>query len=191
VAAAHPRLLVHDARVLVLRGVFCAALAAGALTAVGVAPAATKSARAVTGGPSLAAKVLAEVNSLRVSRGLTPLRVSRELAAAATQHSEEMVRDGYFEHNGRRGSYARRLEAYYPVGQSRRWLVGENLVWGSPTISAREAVSLWLHSPKHRANLLRRSWLDVGISAVHARAAPGVFQGLDVTVITLDFGRRR
>jgi uncharacterized protein YkwD len=116
--------------------------------------------------------------------------VNRELAAAAAQHSKEMVEAGYFAHDGRGSSYARRLEAYYPVAGHRRWRVGENLVWGSPMITAREAVNLWLHSPSHRANLLRPSWQDVGISAVHARAAPGVFQGLDVTVITLDFGRR-
>jgi len=187
---ASPRTVVHDARVLVIRGVFCVAVAVGALAAAAAAPAATRAERTVTGTSALEAQVLVAVNSLRVSRGLLPLRVNRELAAAAGQHSEEMVRDGYFEHNGVHGTYARRLMAYYPVGKSRRWRVGENLVWGSPTITAHEAMSLWLHSPEHRANLLRRSWLDVGISAVHADAAPGVFQGLDVTVITLDFGRR-
>jgi uncharacterized protein YkwD len=116
--------------------------------------------------------------------------VNAELAAAAGQHSREMVRDGYFEHDGLDRSYGRRLQAYYPVGDYRRWSVGENLAWGSPTISAREVVRLWMRSPKHRENLLRRSWLEVGVSAVHAVAAPGVFQGLDVTVVTFDFGRR-
>jgi uncharacterized protein YkwD len=182
--------LVHDARVLVLRGVSCAAVTVAALTTVAVAPASTSSAGAVSVRPVLEAKVLAAVNSLRVSRGLAPVRVNRELSAAAVQHSQEMVQGGYFAHDGVATSYARRLQAYYPVGAHHRWFVGENLVWGSPTISAREAVSLWLHSPKHRANLLRRSWRDVGVSAVHAQAAPGHFQGLDVTVITLDFGRR-
>ena len=174
-----------------LRGVLGAALAAAALTAVAAATASTSSAPEIRGRPILEAKVLVEVNALRVSHGLQPLRPSRELAAAAGQHSLEMVQDGYFEHKGLGSSYARRLASYYPVGSHRRWLVGENLVWGSPTLSAREAVRLWLHSPEHRANLLRRSWREVGVSAVHAPAAPGVFQGLDVTVITLDFGRRK
>jgi uncharacterized protein YkwD len=184
------RLLVHYSPVLLLRGVLGAALGAVVLTAVAVAPAGTLTAGPVSARPVLQAKLLVEVNSLRVSRGLAPLRVSRELTAAAEQHSLEMVQQGYFAHDGVASSYARRIQAYYPLGSHRRWFVGENLVWGSPSISAREAVRLWLHSPRHRANLLRRSWQEAGVSAVHAQAAPGVFQGLEVTVITLDFGRR-
>ncbi len=139
----------------------------------------------------LDARVLEEVNAVRASHGLSTVQLSGALAAAAGQHSMEMVLDGYFAHDGMRASYSRRLAAYYPRARHRRWTVAENLVWGSPSIGAREAVRLWLHSPEHRANLLRPGWRDAGISAVHAQAAPGVFQGLDVTVITLDFGRRR
>ena len=182
--------LVHDAPMPVPRGVFCAAVAAATLTTVALAPATTSATHAVRARPALEAKLLVEVNSLRVSRGLAPLRVSRELAAAASRHSLEMVRHGYFEHDGPGSSYARRLKAHYPAGRHGRWLVGENLAWGSPTISAHDAVSLWLRSPKHRANLLRPSWVEAGISAMHTRAAPGVFQGRDVTVITLAFGGR-
>jgi uncharacterized protein YkwD len=142
------------------------------------------------GLPGLDARVLEEVNVVRTSHGLPTVRLSGALAAAASQHSMEMVVGGYFAHDGMAASYSRRVAAYYPVAGRRRWTVAENLVWGSPSIGAREAVRLWMHSHEHRANLLRRGWREVGVSAVHARAAPGVFQGLDVTVITLDFGRR-
>lgn len=187
---AYARLLVHYSPVLLLRGVLGAASSAAVLTAVAVASAGSLTAGPVSTRPLLETKLLVEVNSLRVSRGLAPLRVNRELAAAARQHSREMVEDGYFAHDGAGSSYARRLQAYYPLGDHHRWFVGENLVWGSPSIGAREAVQLWMHSPRHRLNLLRRAWQEVGVSAVHAQAAPGVFQGLEVTVITLDFGRR-
>jgi uncharacterized protein YkwD len=143
------------------------------------------------GLPGLDARVLEEVNAVRASHGLSTVRLSGALAAAAGRHSMEMVLGGYFAHDGMGASFSRRLAAYYPAGGYRRWTVAENLVWGSPSIGARQALRLWLHSPEHRANLLRRGWREVGVSAVHARAAPGVFQGLDVTVITLDFGRRK
>jgi uncharacterized protein YkwD len=48
-----------------------------------------------------------------------------------------------------------------------------------------------MNSPEHRANLLNGRWREIGISAVHAVAAPGTYDGLDVTIITTDFGVRR
>ena len=129
------------------------------------------------------------ISKVRAHHGLGPLRPSGELTAAARQHTSEMAQDGYFAHHGYRNSYARRLAEYYPRSRRHAWGVGEILVWGSPSLSAGQAVTLWLHSPEHRATLLSR-WRDVGISAMHSRDAPGVFQGLEVTVITIDFGRR-
>jgi uncharacterized protein YkwD len=135
-------------------------------------------------------QLMEAVASVRTQHGLAPLEANGELAAAAQQHTIEMVRDGYFEHNGVSLSYARRLQNYYPrLGPRRPWRVGEILAWGSPSISAGLALTLWLHSPEHRATLLSR-WRDIGISAFHSSNAPGIFQGLDVTVITIDFGQR-
>jgi uncharacterized protein YkwD len=169
---------------------------AGLLLGVALAAGTAASARggppeAVVAQPVLEARVIGEVNRLRASHGLVQLRPSRKLVAAAAEHSQEMVTAGYFSHDGIHRSYGRRLAAFYPARGHRRWMVGENLVWGSPTIGAREAVQLWMDSPEHKANLLRRGWRELGISALYAREAPGVFQGLEVTVITLDFGRRR
>ena len=47
-----------------------------------------------------------------------------------------------------------------------------------------------MNSPEHRANLLDRSWREVGLSAVHAASAPGVYGGDEVTIVTADFGFR-
>jgi hypothetical protein len=33
-------------------------------------------------------------------------------------------------------------------------------------------------------------WREIGVSAVHAASAPGVYHGLPVTIITTDFGAR-
>jgi uncharacterized protein YkwD len=68
--------------------------------------------------------------------------------------------------------------------------VGENLVWASPALDAQHALQLWLASPEHRANLMNPRWREIGVSAVHAASAPGVYHGLPVTIITTDFGAR-
>ncbi|MDX6487628.1 MAG: hypothetical protein QOK13_243, partial [Gaiellaceae bacterium] len=63
--------------------------------------------------------------------------------------------------------------------------------WSSPDVDAPQALDMWMKSPEHRANLLSKRWREIGLSAVHVQAAPGAFQGLDVTIVTADFGVRR
>jgi len=47
-----------------------------------------------------------------------------------------------------------------------------------------------MKSPPHRKIILTPNWRDIGIGGVHAAAAPGVYQGLGVTIVTADFGVR-
>jgi uncharacterized protein YkwD len=49
---------------------------------------------------------------------------------------------------------------------------------------------MWLASPEHRANLMNPHWREIGVAAVHVTAAPGIYRGLDVTIVTTDFGVR-
>ena len=60
-----------------------------------------------------------------------------------------------------------------------------------PDVGAVRAVGLWMASPEHRAVILDGSWREVGIGAVHADAASGMFLSRAVTVITTDFGAMR
>jgi hypothetical protein len=39
--------------------------------------------------------------------------------------------------------------------------------------------------------LLDPNWREIGVSAVHASSAPGVYNGLPVTIVTTDFGVRK
>jgi uncharacterized protein YkwD len=115
--------------------------------------------------------------------------VNAELVAAARAHSFEMASLGYFSHESADGeSMASRVRATYTA--SRRWTVGENLLWSSPRIGGLRAATRWLASPEHRAIILTAGWRDVGCAFVHAGSAPGVFDGLAVTVVTCDFGAR-
>ena len=141
--------------------------------------------------PSLGAAVLADINAFRAQHDLAPLTLSRQLNRSAAKHSVEMAKDGYFAHESPNGSaFWKRIQDFYPSRRYSYWSVGENLLWSSPTVSASAAMQLWENSPEHLANLLAPRWRQIGVSAVHATAARGVFHGSDVTIITTDFGVR-
>lgn len=140
----------------------------------------------------LEAGVLQQINAYRTGHGLVPLRISAPLTSAARQHSLSMAQGGYFSHDSADGSsFWQRLQRYYPSRHYRYWSVGENLLWSSPDVDAAGALQMWVASPPHRENLLAPRWREIGLSAVHVAAAPGAFQGLEVTILTADFGVRR
>lgn len=140
---------------------------------------------------SLESGVLQQLNAIRVQHGLVPLKLSARLTAAADQHSQEMAADGYFEHNSYDGTaFWKRIDRWYGSNGYGYWSVGENLLWSSPDVDPQHALELWMNSPEHRANILAARWREIGVSAVHVAAAPGTYRGLDVTIITTDFGVR-
>jgi uncharacterized protein YkwD len=136
--------------------------------------------------------VLADINAFRAQHGLTRLRLNPQLTRAAEAHSAQMAHDGYFAHESADGSpFWRRLQGFYRSSPFRVWSVGENLLWSSPDVDPQHALELWLASPPHRKNLMNPAWREIGVSAVHASAAPGVYNAMDVTIVTTDFGTRR
>jgi len=170
----------------------CAAVVVAGMVAA-IAPAATPAQQPQSAGASsLEAALLADVNVLRARRGLARLRRSGELTRAAAAHARAMGAKGFFRHQSADGSaFWKRIQRHYSSAGHTTWGVGENLLWASPTIGSEEAVQRWLNSPKHRRVLLDPIWRDVGIAAVHLEAAPGVFGGLDVTILTANFGFRQ
>jgi uncharacterized protein YkwD len=169
-----------------------AALACVVSVAAVAAPAAFSSSnRESSSLAALESGVLHQLNAIRAEHGLVPLRSSARLAAAAAQHSHEMAADGYFAHDSANGSsFSTRIAHWYPLKGHGYWAVGENLLWSSPTVDPGHALSLWMHSPEHRANILNAGWREIGVGAVHATAG-GAFRNLPVTIITTDFGVRR
>jgi uncharacterized protein YkwD len=164
-------------------------VAAGAAVA---APAPSSSHRPAVALSSLEQGVLADINAFRVQHHLVPLRLSAALTESSREHSQEMATQGYFAHDSADGSaFWKRIQSVYPSSPFRYWAVGENLLWSSPDVDAQGALQLWENSPEHRANLLTAEWREVGVSAVHVVAAPGTFDGQDVTIVTTDFGVRR
>jgi uncharacterized protein YkwD len=135
------------------------------------------------------AAILCLHNKVRAEHGLPSLRENKRLRKAAVGHSKDMVKDGFFEHTTPEGTTMvdRILRARY-VREDQGWALGENLAWGTGSLGTpRGAVDSWMDSPGHRANLLKRSFRDVGI---------GIVLGVPVSdaagaTYTVDFGVKR
>ena len=140
----------------------------------------------------LEAPILRELNRVRAAHGLPRLRGSVPLRRAADAHASSMAARGYFSHTSANGTtFDRRIARFYSAAGRSYWAVGENLLWSSPTITPRRAVQMWMASPGHRRNILAPRYREIGISAVRASAAPGMFGGREVTILVTDFGTRR
>jgi uncharacterized protein YkwD len=143
-------------------------------------------------GRSLETGLLGKINALRAGRGLARLRLHRRLGAAALEHSRQMASRGFFGHRSADGStFGERVRRYYGLAGYRYWSAGENLLWSSGPLAPSAVVDSWLQSPGHRKVLLDADWRELGIGAVRVDAAPGVYDGLDVTIVTANFGVRR
>jgi uncharacterized protein YkwD len=130
--------------------------------------------------PKLEEAVINAVNDARSRYGLAPVQVHSVFGAAARAHSLSMARKGYFAHST---TTSMLWHAY-----AKHWSLGENLAWFSPAATAQQIVQFWLHNAAHRKVMLERRWRKIGVGVVHADAAPGVFGGRPVTVVTADFG---
>ena len=126
---------------------------------------------------------------MRAANGLPLLRESARLRRAAVAHSADMVAHAYFAHNALSGAtLTDRLRRVGYVRNSVRWTIGENLAWGSGSLSTPGAVMrAWLGSAGHRANLLRRSFRELGIGV----AAGMPSNPASGATYTADFGVRR
>ncbi len=140
---------------------------------------------------TLESRLLREVNTVRRSHGLDPLRSSTRLARAALAHTHSMLTLGYLAHRSFDGtSFSARVKRFYPA-RGKGWTVGENIaMFGGVMPSAKQVVGAWMASPGHRANLLRPFFRDAGFAVLHHPAPGGIFEAAPTVLITLDLGRR-
>lgn len=88
-----------------------------------------------------------------------PLTLSAALNQTALEHSRDMARRNYFEHEGRDGSQPGDRVSR----QGYKWrVVGENLAAGVAT--ADEAVQGWIDSPHHCTNLMEPRFTQMGVA---------------------------
>lgn len=158
--------------------------------AVSASALATRTQSVVTIG-SLELGVVRAINAIRVGAGLPALELSPALARAADAHSRQQLADGYFGHKTASGTpFAERIAYYYPPRGSVFYAAGENLVWGSPSLSAVQVVGAWMRSAPHRANILAPAWREIGVAALRISTRSGVYRDLPATLVTADFGVR-
>jgi len=134
------------------------------------------------------AALLSAVNFERLLAGARPLKADALLARAARSHSRDMVARHYFGHTSPDGSGLRsRVER---TGWTRRrpeWVLAENLAWGTGARATTQAiVDAWMHSPPHRANLLRSDLRLAGFGVVSGTPNAGA----NGVTVTLDLGSR-
>jgi uncharacterized protein YkwD len=135
------------------------------------------------------AAILCLHNEVRAQYHLPRLRGHGRLRKAAVGHSRDMVRARYFEHTAPSGrTMVDRILAARYVGENEGWMLGENLEWGTGSLATpRGAMDGWMRSPGHRANILRRSFRELGVGVV---IGVPVSDALGATY-TVDFGARR
>jgi uncharacterized protein YkwD len=128
------------------------------------------------------------VNFERLLAGARPLKADALLARAARGHSRDMVARHYFAHTSPTGSTLRlRVERTGWTRYRPNWALAENLAWGTGSLATASAiVGQWMHSPPHRANLLRKDLQRAGLGIV--AGTPNA--GAGGITVTLDLGSR-
>lgn len=106
------------------------------------------------------------INEKRAGAGLKPFDRSKKLQKAAQRHSDRMVGTGCFSHqcSGEAGLDTRLSSVDYLVNGLTSWAYGENIAWGMyDQGTPRAIVGAWMDSSGHRANILSRSFREIGI----------------------------
>ncbi len=140
--------------------------------------------------PLVRAAVLCLVNTERAQNGRQPLQTNAQLEAAAESHGREMIADDYFDHISPSGitPVDRVRETGYIPSSEVGYVVGENLAWGTLTLSTPEAiVKAWIASPEHLANILETKYVETGID-VEPAVPQSLAEDVQGALYTQEFG---
>jgi uncharacterized protein YkwD len=129
------------------------------------------------------------LNAERRRHGARPLRHNGRLARASRVHSRVMTSRRVFAHATRYdGAVGHRVRRAGYLRGVRRWMVGENIGWGSGRLDTpRSMMVAWMRSPGHRANILNGRYREVGIGIVPR----GIGHRGRAGTYTTTFGARR
>ena len=112
---------------------------------------------------NFAEQVVALVNIERAAVGCDPVTMHPQLNQAALAHSEDMALNDFFSHTGSDGSSVTdRMET---AGYINWWTAAENIAAGQTTPA--EAMTSWMNSDGHRANILNCDFEDIGVGYYH------------------------
>ncbi len=137
------------------RALLLLALCLAPLSLVGPALAVAPAEATTTDLRATEERLMALINHRRDQRGIRPLRVDSRISKVARARSLDMVERNYFDHKDPDGLYA---QQHLKRADIRFERVSEIIAWnhGSDINSAAaDAMSLWMHSPVHRREILK------------------------------------
>ena len=107
-----------------------------------------------------------QLNQVRRSHGLAPLRSSLSLHRSSTRYARQMMKRGYFGHRSRIAVSSQFGRAGETLALSAGWQAQPG-----------RTVSNWMNSPAHRAVLLssRFRWVGMGIARGRNSSGPVTF----------------
>jgi uncharacterized protein YkwD len=104
--------------------------------------------------------VVALTNESRRREHLDPLKVNAKLTAAANRKLDDMIQRAYFEHRSPDGRQP--WDFMWAAGYPYQY-AGENLAHGYRDAAAQQQG--WMHSRKHRENILNAHYTEIGVAA--------------------------
>ena len=139
---------------------------------------------------AMSQSILCLVNERRAAAGVGSVTRNPKLEQAAMAHSGDMVSNGFFAHTSPKGiDFVDRITDTGYIARAGSWLAGENLAWGSGSLSTpAELVKGWMESPPHRANLLKDQFREIGIGVV--RGTPHASPDMDGVTVSSEYGYR-
>lgn len=126
-------------------------------------------------------KIVALTNIERAKYSLPPLTWNEKLASSANIKARDMITKQYFAHESPDGVGIEQLAQKANYSYS---LIGENLAMGD-FISSSDVVKGWMDSPGHRANILKPTFKEIGVSAMMGKG-----EGHSVWYSVQEFGRQ-
>ena len=100
------------------------------------------------------------INKQRAQNGLSPLKENNELQRVARIKAQDMVNNNYFSHTSPTYGSPFDMMKSFKISYN---TAGENIAGNS---SNSDAVTAWMNSPGHRANILNGSFNQTGIGVV-------------------------
>ena len=100
------------------------------------------------------------INKQRAQNGLSPLKENSELQRVARIKAQDMVNNNYFSHTSPTYGSPFDMMKSFKISYN---TAGENIAGNS---SNSGAVTAWMNSPGHRANILNSSFNQTGIGVV-------------------------
>ncbi len=121
-----------------------------------------------------------QTNIERTSVDLHGLRLDSQLSSAALAKANDMIAENYWSHNSPSGT----TPWSFISGSGYKYTVaGENLAMGFS--NSKDVVDGWMASPAHKANVLDKSYTDVGYAVVE-----GELIGSHTTLVVAMYGNR-